>query len=409
MKRHPTSLAATIMAGSLFACCASLAWANPAPLAPATNSAPNSTTNPAPLVPPPNAHALKPTKAANIVELVFVLDTTGSMGGLLEGAKTKIWGIVNGIMQSQGAQHNMQVRVALVGYRDRGDAYVTKVTPLTDNLDDVYAQLMSFRAQGGGDTPEDVRTAMLHGLEKVEWSQPAANISQILFLVGDAPPHDDYSEIQDTVTSSKKARQRGIIINTIQCGTMQETVAPWRNIAQYGGGEYFAIEQNGGVTAIATPYDTELSQLGEKIGHTYLAYGKSDSRRAKQKKQVEMESRVVSAAPAPAAADRAVNKALNSNAYDDADLVQQVAKGSASLAKIDEADLPDALASLKPEERQAKLDQTIAERKTLQARILELSKQRDEFLAKQSRSAAAKTGFDASVTQALARQIKLPK
>ena len=347
-------------------------------------------------------------KAAATVELVFVLDTTGSMGGLLEGAKTKIWSIVNEIMQARSHQ-NMQVKVGLVAYRDRGDAYVTQVTPLSSNLDEVYSQLMGFRAEGGGDTPEDVRTAMVDALKKVGWSQADAHTSQIMFLVGDAPPHDDYREVQDTVTTSKKARQSGIIINTIQCGDMQQTTAPWRTIAQYGGGEYFAIEQSGGVNAIATPYDAELSQLGEKIGQTYLAYGKTDKRRAKQEKQAAMESRVTAAAPAPAAADRAVNKAINSHAYDEADLVQQVAKGTASLGSIAEADLPDALASLKPEQRQAKLDQTIAERKALQARILELSKQRDTFLAKQSRQAGPKTGFDASVAQALAKQIKQVK
>lgn len=384
MKHRPVPLARAVLATCLFSLFGAVgnAAANPASAAP---------------------HQL--VKTAATVELVFVLDTTGSMGGLLEGAKTKIWSIVNEIMQARSSQ-NMQVKVGLVAYRDRGDDYVTKVTPLSSNLDEVYAQLMGFRAEGGGDTPEDVRTAMLHALEKVGWSQSNSHTSQIMFLVGDAPPHDDYREVQDTVTTSKKARQSGIIINTIQCGNMQETVTPWRTIAQYGGGEYFAIEQGGGVNAIATPYDAELSQLGEKIGQTYLAYGKTEKRRAKQEKQAAMESRVAAAAPAPAAADRAVNKAINSNAYDEADLVQQVAKGSTSLGSIAQADLPDALASLKPEQRQAKLDQTIAERRALQARILELSKQRDEFLAKQSRKAGPKTGFDASVAAALAKQIK---
>ncbi len=356
----------------------------------------------------PAAHAVSPPIAreeAATVELVFVLDTTGSMGGLLEGAKTKIWSIVNGIMQ-QRKQQNVQVRVGLIAYRDRGDDYVTKVTPLTSDLDEVYAQLMSLRAQGGGDTPEDVRTALAEALEKSGWSPSGPRTSQIMFLVGDAPPHDDYVQIQTTTASAKKARQQGIIINTIQCGNMQETIMPWRNIAQYGGGEYFAIEQNGGVTAIATPYDPELARLGEQVGATYLAYGRAETRRAKQAKQSKMEMSVSAAAPVAAQADRAVNKALNSHAYDEADLVQEVAKGNTSLAKVAEAELPEALAKLKPEERQAKLDQMISERKALQAKIIEVSKKRDEYLAKQASKSAGGNGFDAKVTQALAKQIK---
>src|SRR6185369_6613933 len=95
------------------------------------------------------------------LEMVFVLDTTGSMGGLIDGAKQRIWGIVNEVMQY--ASHT-SVRVGLVAYRDRGDEYVTKVLPLTNDLDQVYSTLMSYRAAGGGDTPEDVRRALADGV-----------------------------------------------------------------------------------------------------------------------------------------------------------------------------------------------------------------------------------------------------
>ena len=342
---------------------------------------------------------------SNTVELVFVLDTTGSMGGLLEGAKSKIWGIINEILQKRSAR-NTHVKVGLVGYRDRGDSYVTKVTPLSDNLDDVYAQLMAFRAEGGGDMPEDVRSAMQDALQKVGWSKPAANVSQIMFLVGDAPPHEDYKDVLDPSSSAKQARALGMIINTIQCGNIRETTLPWRNIAQYGGGEYFAIAQDGGVQNIATPYDVELAALGEKIGGTYMAYGRSEMRVAKKAKQAALESSVAMAAPAPVAAERAVNKALNKSAYDEADLLQKLESGSATLSSVKEAELPDELRALKPEERQAKVDKSVAERKALRARILELSKQREQFLAEATRKAGKQQGFDAAVAAALAKQIK---
>lgn len=344
------------------------------------------------------------TLSSNEVELVFVLDTTGSMGGLLEGAKTRIWGIVNEIMQKRSG---MRVKVGLVAYRDRGDAYLTKVTPLTSNLDEVYAQLMGLRAEGGGDTPEDVRSAMQDGLKKVNWSQPSKQISQIMFLVGDAPPHDDYREIPAATETAKQALSRGIVVNTIQCGNIHDTTLPWRNIAQYGGGEYFTIAQDGGVQAIATPYDAELSSLGEKIGSTYMAYGSAEVREKKQARQATLESSVAAAAPAPAKAERALNKAINSSAYDEADLVQQIESGKTSLDKLKDADLPDALRKLKPEERAAKLAQIQAERKAAKEKILKLSKEREVWLAEQKRkSGKSKDGFDSAVSNALNRQIK---
>src|SRR5438552_6665382 len=81
------------------------------------------------------------------VEVVFCLDTTGSMGGLIKAAKDKIWSICN---QIAGGKPTPQLRVGLVAYRDRGDAYVTKVFDLTDDLDAVYTNLMAFKAEGGG-------------------------------------------------------------------------------------------------------------------------------------------------------------------------------------------------------------------------------------------------------------------
>src|SRR4029450_982864 len=65
------------------------------------------------------------------LEMVFVLDTTGSMGGLLDGAKQRIWGIVNEVMQTES---HPAVRIGLVAYRDHGDAYVTQVVPLTNDI-----------------------------------------------------------------------------------------------------------------------------------------------------------------------------------------------------------------------------------------------------------------------------------
>src|ERR1044071_1414522 len=112
------------------------------------------------------------------MEMVFVLDTTGSMGGLLTGAKQRIWGIVNEVMQTSSRP---SVKVGLVAYRDRGDQYITQVLPLTEDLDKVYSTLMDFQAQGGGDEEEDVRRGLLDGVARAGWSQPSSNNAQILF------------------------------------------------------------------------------------------------------------------------------------------------------------------------------------------------------------------------------------
>src|SRR4249919_2536157 len=91
------------------------------------------------------------------VEVVFCLDTTGSMGGLIEGAKQKIWSIVNQIASGRPIP---EVKVGLLAYRDRGDAYITKLFELTTDLDEVHKNLKGFKAEAGGDTPESVNQAL---------------------------------------------------------------------------------------------------------------------------------------------------------------------------------------------------------------------------------------------------------
>ena len=138
---------------------------------------------PAPAI-DPNVRITQPEASTPIIDVVFVLDTTGSMGGLIHTAKEKIWSIATTMTS---AQQTPNIRIGLVGFRDRGDEYVTRVIDLSDDLDSVYAALMEFQADGGGDGPESVNKALYDAVERMSWSQdPSAY--QVVFLVGDAPP-----------------------------------------------------------------------------------------------------------------------------------------------------------------------------------------------------------------------------
>ena len=342
------------------------------------------------------------------MEMVFVLDTTGSMGGLLTGAKERIWGIVNEVMQTSSLS---SVRIGLVAYRDRGDRYVTQVLPLTEDLDKVYATLMDYEASGGGDEPEDVRRALAEGVAQAGWSRSSPGHTQILFLVGDAPPHD-YVDEPDTLTTADLAVQQGIIVNTIQCGTSAATKQVWEAIAGRGQGQYFLIPQNGGVQTISTPYDEQLSQFGSRLGGTYMAYGggagaDGESFRDSKKEMADkIESTVAMRSAPSAAAERSVNKALNSKAYI-GDLLQDIENGSTKLESVKTEDLPSELQKLSPEERKQEIEKRLAERSEIRKQILALSKQRTEYIAaeQKKRNGGAQNGFDVAVSAALRKQI----
>jgi Mg-chelatase subunit ChlD len=356
---------------------------------------------------------IAPVSLANndrTLEMVFVLDTTGSMGGLIEGAKQRIWGIVNDVIQSSS---HPSVKIGLVAYRDRGDEYVTQVLPLTEDLDKVYTTLMNYNAAGGGDAAENVRRAIADALAKAGWSNGGRNVARVIFLVGDAPPHNDYTDEPDTTVSVALARKQGMIVNTIQCGVDPETKQVWQTIAQYGHGQYFAIPQNGGVETIATPYDQRISELGTKLGGSYLAYGGGAGEagvkyRLEAAQNVDMiERQITSSAPAEAKAQRSLNKAINTKAYI-GDLLQDIENGSTKLESVKEDDLPSDLKSLSLADRTKEVERRLAERREIRQQILALSKQRADYIAaeQKKRNGGTKNSFDLAVSAALKEQLE---
>jgi len=164
------------------------------------------------------------------IEVVFVLDTTSSMSGLIQAAKEKIWSIATTMAS---AQENPDIRMGLVAFRDRGDAYITRSYDLSHDLDSMYASLMDFRAQGGGDGPESVNQALYDAVHDISWSDDS-KVYKTIFLVGDAPPHMDYSNDVKYPVTLQAAARKGIIVNAIQSGQHRHTRPAWQEIAALG-------------------------------------------------------------------------------------------------------------------------------------------------------------------------------
>jgi Mg-chelatase subunit ChlD len=316
-------------------------------------------------------------RAAKRVEVVFVLDTTGSMGGLIETAKEKIWSIASTLAQ---AHQVPEISMGLVAYRDHGDAYVTRVIDLDRDLDSMYAKLMDFAADGGGDGPEAVNEALEAAVERVSWSQDPGTY-KVVFLVGDAPPHMDYNAAKYPEVVAA-ARARGIVVNTIQCGGMSETVAPWQRIAALGHGRYFTVEQAGGAVAIATPFDVEIATLAAQLDETRLYYGSSDEREQMADK-VAATARLNEEASVSARARRGVfnvSEAGAGNFFGGRELVDDVASGRVDLATVPAAELPASIAAAPSVERQAIIEATAQKREELQLEIAKLGAERDAFI-----------------------------
>lgn len=348
----------------------------------------------------PPAYAGKP-----IVEVAFVLDTTGSMSGLIERAKQKIWSIATSIAE---ANPDAEIRMALVAYRDVGDEYVTRKFDLTTDIQSLYGELLKFAANGGGDWPESVNEALDVAVTKLNWSQ-GPDICKIVFLVGDAPPHMDYKQDRKYPEIVADAKARGILINTVQAGNAQDTMRIWREIAQRSDGKYLHIPQDGGVAIIIeTPYDREIIELQGRLNHTLLPYGSRE-----RQEKVQMQATRSVDAPAPTATDIASYLLKRSGprgvVTGEGDLVADTASGRVKLDEVPERELPQNLQRLAPKERQAEIDRQLAARKQIDEKLAALVKQRDAYVAaeKQKRfKDSKKDSFDQVVEETLRTQVR---
>lgn len=324
------------------------------------------------------AAVVAPPSGPAEVEVVFVLDTTGSMGGLIAAAKEKIWSIATTLTQTEQAP---RIRMGLVAYRDRGDQYVTRVVDLSADLDTMYATLMDFEADGGGDGPESVNRALADAVDGISWSQNPASY-KVVFLVGDAPPHMDYGDEARYPEIVAAAVQKGIVVNTIQSGDVHETVAHWTRIAALGNGRYLQVEQAGGAVALATPFDAELATLAAELDDTRLYYG-SDEDRVAGEARIASSHKLEAYASTAARARRAVFNASASGAaslYGEQELLDDVASGRVTLDAIPAEQLPAALRDLPAPEQHAVIAAGVAERAQLEQRIGALAAERDAYL-----------------------------
>jgi Mg-chelatase subunit ChlD len=338
-----------------------------------------------------------------LVEVVFVLDTTGSMSGLIQTAKDKIWSIASTMASAQPAP---EIRMGLVAYRDRGDAYVTDVVDLSRDIDSIHATLMDFEADGGGDGPESVNQALHDAIDRISWSQdPKAY--QVVFLVGDAPPHLDYQDDVPYPESIAAARAKGITVNAIQCGEDATTTAHWQRIAQLGDGNYFRVEQGGGAVAIATPYDRKLAELSAKLDKTRLYYGTAEEKETQARKEAATD-KLHAGSTLESRARRAAFNATDagkSNLLGEKDLVEDVASGRVDLSTIPQAALPAPLQDMAPEDRQAVIAATGERRKALSEEIQALAVQRDTYLKQQvAEQGGAKDSLDHKLYGAIREQ-----
>jgi hypothetical protein len=377
---------------SLFACAALAAQAPLVIRPPLPALAPVTTVSPA--APAAGAAAAE----ARAIDLAICLDISGSMDGLIDAARQNLWAVVNDLATLQPTP---QLRVALLSYgcsaHDRERGWVKVETDFTTDLDLVSQRLFALTTNGGD---EYVARVVRAALTELQWTKTPGTLA-LLFVAGNEAATQDPAV--DAAAQSRAAIARGIVVNTIYCGSPTDQIAPgWRDVAKLADGQFAAIEKDDAVV-IATPFDEQLAALSASINTTYVPYGAQ--RETWAANQVAQDGNAA-ALNVAAAAQRCQTKAGALYSNDHWDLVDACDRPGFALAEVKKEELPEALRALSVAELRAHVAAKKGERTKLRAQVDELGKQRDAFVLaeKQKLGARAGTMFETAVLEAVRQQ-----
>lgn len=327
--------------------------------------------------------------ATRDVDVVIALDVSGSMEGLLESAKQRLWDITNELGQ---ARPTPALRVAILSYGNpsygAAAGFVRVDLPFTADLDAVNETLFAFRTNGGD---EYVARAIHTSLNSLQWSSERDAL-RMIFVAGNESAEQDPQLTLEQVT--RAAVERDVVVSAIYCGSDGDKIARgWQRVALATNGTYASIDQNAAAVAnVATPLDAELAALNERLNETYLPFG-SDGARAQENQLAQ--DRNAAALSAPAAASRAVTKA-GALYRAEWDLVDAAAGGQ-PLDEIAVNDLPGEMQPMSPAERAAYVREKAEARKGLQAQIGALAAERHDYIEAERRARGDDAGLDAAM------------
>ncbi|HEY1084262.1 MAG TPA: vWA domain-containing protein [Prosthecobacter sp.] len=360
------------------------------------------------------AGALLPLKAAepsrnndnairdneSLVQIAILLDTSNSMDGLIEQAKSQLWKIVNEFNDAKQSGKTPVVQVALYEYGNNslsvGTNYIRQVLPFTRDLDKVSEQLFKLTTNGGD---EYCGAVIRDALDKLTWDK-GGQTYRALFIAGNEPFTQGPVNAQD---ACKAAIQKGIVVNTIHCGAQGDgETGGWRTGAALAEGRFLTINQDKAIVHIEAPQDKEITRLSIELNKTYIHYGKDGARGvANQKAQ---DSNASSYKKEGAEVQRALTKASANYKNSSWDLVDANKKDGVKLEKLKEEELPEELRSLKPEERQAYLDKKAVEREQIQVEIKRLNEERVKFVQEKTKEKGGDDTLDKAIVKAVREQ-----
>lgn len=320
------------------------------------------------------------TEERTKIQVALLLDTSNSMDGLIEQAKSRLWNIVNTLTTLKYAGKTPDIEIALYEYGNDGLSqqanYIRQVTPLSTDLDLISEKLFSLRTNGGN---EYCGAVIQDATKQLKWGKDNNNM-KLIYIAGNEAFNQGGINYKEAISDALK---NDIYVNTIFCGNSTEGINTfWKDGADYGKGKYFNIDSNQTVRYIATPYDDAISRCNIKINTTYIGYGSKGSEKKMNQETQDKNARAVSSANY---AERAVSKSKAVYKNESWDLVDKVKDDATAISKIRKEELPVELQNKSTAELKTIVAEKTKEREIIQKEIGELAKKRQQYIDSESK------------------------
>lgn len=309
------------------------------------------------------------------IQVALLLDTSNSMDGLIEQAKSRLWNIVNTLTTLKYQGETPEIEIGLYEYGNDGlssqSNYIRQVAPLTTDLDLISEKLFSLRTNGGS---EYCGAVIADATKQLTWGNNEKNM-KLIYIAGNEPFNQGKVSYKEAISDALKNQ---IYINTIFCGDYNEGISIlWKDGADVGKGKYFNIDPNQAVRYIVTPYDDKISACNLRINDTYISYGSlGESKKMNQVAQ-DNNAKGISASNY---AERAVSKSKAIYKNDSWDLVDKAKKDDKIVDKLKKEELPKELQNKTKEEIKTYISNKSKEREIIQKEMAELAKKRQEYI-----------------------------
>lgn len=317
----------------------------------------------------------------NIIKVALLLDTSNSMDGLIDQAKSQLWELVNELSYAK-CDHDAKpsLQIALYEYgNDRLNAqegFIRQVSPFSNDLDEISKHLFGLTTNGGN---EYCGKVIQVSLDQLDWGEKKNDLN-LIFIAGNEPFDQGPIRYQD---ASLNACEKDVTINTIFCGNYNTGVQThWKDGADTAKGSYIAINHDKRTVHIPSPYDQVILEKNKALNNTYVSYGQLGN--SKMELQKEQDSNASEYGQANAV-KRAVSKSSHFYKNSSWDLVDAEQEENFDYDDLEDSYLPTELKGKSKTEIQAYIKVKRFEREQIQKEIAQLNKQRLEYVAKQTK------------------------